>query len=395
MKKVAIFSNNLQLGGVQKSLINLLNLIHDKWEVHLYLLDKDNELLPFVPSDVLVDTIGYPLRMMGISHSAAKQEGVARGIQSFLLRAITRVFGKRFVVPCMVGCTKSIDEEFDVAISYVHDGGDKSFYGGCNEFVLRRVKAKRKLSFMHGDFVKCGSNTAYNIKILLRFDKIICVSRYCSDSMKKAVPEMAKKITFVPNIINYDEIIRLASEDSVIYSDSDLNMVTVARLSREKGLTRVVPILKQAINRGIKVKWFIIGDGAYRNELCTEIEKYDLKDYVIIKGKQTNPYKFIYNADLFLLPSYEEAEGMVIKEALGIGVPVCATDTGATRDILPDDYGFICQNFDDDLNTCLQEIFDNPKRLEEKKVNLKGYRPNNLDSENRIRALIEGCYETN
>lgn len=74
MKKVAIFSNNLQLGGVQKSLINLLNAINDKYEIHLFLLDKNNELLPFVPKNVIVNEIGYPLRLMGISHNAAREE---------------------------------------------------------------------------------------------------------------------------------------------------------------------------------------------------------------------------------------------------------------------------------------------------------------------------------
>ena len=106
MKKVAIYSNNLQLGGVQKSLINLLNAISGKYEIHLFLLDKDNELLPFVPQNVIVEEIGYPLRLMGISHNAAKQQSFFRGLQSFVLRGVTRILGKKFVVPYIVNSTK-------------------------------------------------------------------------------------------------------------------------------------------------------------------------------------------------------------------------------------------------------------------------------------------------
>ena len=395
MKKVAIFSNNLQLGGVQKSLINLLNAINDKYEIHLFLLDKNNELLPFVPKNVIVNEIGYPLRLMGISHNAAREESFFRGIQSFVLRAVTRIIGKRFTVPFIVNATKRINEEFDVAISYVHDGGDKSFYGGCNEFVLKRVKAKRKFSFMHGDFLKCGSNTAYNVRILAEFDKIICVSRYCAESMRKSVPSIKEKITYVPNFINYDEIVRLANDAPQKYDPTNINLVTIARLSKEKGLIRVLPALRRLIDGGKKIKWYIIGDGAYKDAVRNEIDKEKLTEDVVLVGKQTNPYKYMLNADLFVLPSYEEAEGMVIKEALGLGVPVLATDTGATRDILSEEYGFICNNNDEDLSKILVEVIGEKDLIEAKKANLRCYKPNNIESMMRIQALIEGMDETN
>lgn len=395
MKKVAIFSNNLQLGGVQKSLINLLNAISGKYEIHLYLLDKDNELLPFVPKNVIVEEIGYPLRLMGISHNTAKEESFFRGLQSFILRGVTRICGKKFVVPYIVNSTKCINEEFDVAISYVHDGGDKSFYGGCNEFVLKRVKAKRKFSFMHGDFLKCGSNTAYNVRILAEFDKIICVSRYCAESMRKSVPSIKDKVTYVPNFINYDEIIRLANDNPKKYDSTSVNLVTIARLSKEKGLTRVLPALRQIIDSGIKVKWYIVGDGAHKDVICKEIEKEKLTEEVVLLGKQTNPYKFVLNADLFVLPSYEEAEGMVIKEAIGLGVPVLSTDTGATKDILLAKFGFICNNNDKELSKVIIEVIGNRNLIETKRSNLRCYKPNNSDSEMRIQALIEGTDGTN
>ena len=390
MKKVAIFSNNLQLGGVQKSLINLLNAINDKYEIHLFLLDKNNELLPFVPKNVIVNEIGYPLRLMGISHNAARKESFFRGIQSFILRGVTRILGKKFVVPYIVNSTKCTNEEFDVAISYVHDGGDKSFYGGCNEFVLKKVRARRKFSFMHGDFLKCGSNTEYNVQILSGFDKVICVSRYCAESMKIAVPSIKEKITYVPNFINYDEIIRLANDAPQKYDSAYVNLVTIARLSREKGLVRVLPALRRIIDDGKKVKWYIIGDGAYKDAVRNEIESEKLTEDVVLVGKHTNPYKYVLNADLFVLPSYEEAEGMVIKEALGLGVPVLATDTGATRDILPVKYGFICNNNDDDLSKILAEVIGETGLIEAKKANLRCYKPNNMESMMRIQALIEG-----
>ena len=106
MKNIAIVSNNLQIGGVQKSLINLLREIHGKYSIDLYLADDENAYRDLVPNDVNVYRLGYPFRLFGISHAKARKEGGRVWIQSLLFRGITKVFGKKYVVPFIVKKTK-------------------------------------------------------------------------------------------------------------------------------------------------------------------------------------------------------------------------------------------------------------------------------------------------
>ncbi len=395
MKNIAIISNNLQLGGVQKSLINLLREINGIYNIDLYLADDDNEYRPFVPNGVNVYRLEYPFRLFGISHNKAKQEGFWIWFQSLIYRGITKIFGKKYIVPFIVKKTNWNGNKYDVAISYVHDGGDKSFYGGCNEFVLKKVCADKKISFMHGDFEKCGSDTPYNRKILKGFDNIVCVSKYCAERMKKVFPEAYEKIDYVGNMINYNELKVNAYDRPVIYDTGVINLVTVARLSKEKGLTRFMSAIRHMLDAGYKVVWHIIGEGAYRKEVEEKINEYHLRDNVILHGAKVNPYRYLVNADLFVLPSYEEAEGMVMKEALTLGLPVLATDTGATKDIVDERYGIVCDNTDAALEKSLYKILSSDKILEVmKKALSETYRPENSSNLERLINIIEAEVDT-
>ena len=55
MKKIAIFQSNLNIGGIQKALLNLLNIIdYQKFEIDLYLIEKNNILLNELNNNVNV-----------------------------------------------------------------------------------------------------------------------------------------------------------------------------------------------------------------------------------------------------------------------------------------------------------------------------------------------------
>ena len=58
MKKIAIFVNDLKVGGIQKSIVNLLNMINSQYEIDLYVFDKD----PFyqIPKNINVIYLKRP-----------------------------------------------------------------------------------------------------------------------------------------------------------------------------------------------------------------------------------------------------------------------------------------------------------------------------------------------
>ena len=56
MKKILIVSNNLEIGGIQKSLVNLVKEVYQEYEVTLMLLSKSGELLCEIPDEVKIIT---------------------------------------------------------------------------------------------------------------------------------------------------------------------------------------------------------------------------------------------------------------------------------------------------------------------------------------------------
>jgi len=86
----------------------------------------------------------------------------------------------------------------------------------------------------------------------------------------------------------------------------------------------------------------------------------------VFYGKQTNPYKYIANADLFLLTSYHEAAPMVFDESLSLGVPVFATETTSTTEmILERQGGYVCKNDQKSINKTLLDILQNTNDIGE------------------------------
>ncbi len=148
MKKIIIVNNNMKVGGVQKSLCNLLWEIEGKYEITLCLFSKRGMYVDCLPPSVKVLEVGGPFRYLGMS------QGECHGID-FLKRGIwavlCRVCGRSKTFAMMKGFRHSLEETYDCAISYLHNGRAKSFYGGTQDFVLHQIRAGRKIAFVHGD----------------------------------------------------------------------------------------------------------------------------------------------------------------------------------------------------------------------------------------------------
>ena len=92
-------------------------------------------------------------------------------------------------------------------------------------------------------------------------------------------------------------------------------------------------ILKE---HNIRFKWYFVGDGSLMGELKTIIEKYGLRDYVILLGLRENPYPYMKHCDIYVQPSLHEGYCITLAEAKLFGHPIVATDfTGAREQLEP------------------------------------------------------------
>ncbi len=391
MKKIIIVNNNMKVGGVQKSLCNLLWALEKNYDVTLLLFHKAGAYLQDIPAGVRVLETGGPFYYLGISQGECKGvEKLKRGA----LAAFCKLFGRKAVVSWMLRFQKSIMGEYDHAIAFLHNGNPKSFYGGVQEYVLNKVKAFRKTAFLHCDYAQCGANTPDNNKLLEQFDGVAACSEGCANALLGILPHLQEKCFMVRNCHRYDRIYTQAVESEVVYDPAQIHLLVVARLAHEKGVERAVEAAFRARKEGIPVVLHIVGGGPMERSLKEQTSQLQLQDYVDFQGEQSNPYRYMKNADLLLVPSYHEAAPMVIEEAASLGVPVLTTDTTSVREmVLQRQGGWVCGNNTEAFCSQLIQILKSRKQLEEKKALLCSRRADNICAKQQFAAMIEGNYE--
>ena len=389
MKKIIIVNNNMNLGGVSKALLDLLQEISGRYEITLFLFSPTGEYMKDIPSSVNIISSSSLFRCLGLGQNECKHNPILYFIRGFLA-ALTKICGRRIPMQIILRSQGKLSEHYDCAISYLQNGGYKSFYGGCNEFVLNKINADRKITFLHGDYGRCGANYPYNNNLYRRFNIVAACSEGCRQSFLRYLPDMSDNIVTVINCHNYEKIKQLAEESPVEYDRGVTNIVSVARLSLEKGIDRGLRAIAEAIHAGCRVHYHVIGDGIQRASLESLANELGIQDSVNFYGSTHNPYRYMKNADLLLIPSYHEAAPLVIDEALCLGLPVLSTETTSSKDMILDrDIGWVCKNSQENLTITLIDIIKAPKKLFEYRTNLSVRKCSNFAAVESFMGLLE------
>ena len=243
---------------------------------------------------------------------------------------------------------------------------------------------------LHCDYAQCGIDTIYSGELYQHFDKVCAVSEGVRDIFLSRVPECSEKTYVLHNCHDFYKMANLASENTIEYDKSVLNIVTVARISKEKGHLRALDALFKLKEEGAKFCWHIVGDGDMEAEMKKRVSEYNMSRNVKFYGSTDNPYRFYVNADLLLMPSYHEAAPMVFGEAEFFRLPVLATKTTSTEELITDrNLGIVTENTDEDLYTGLHYIFENPDIITKIK-NLDREVPSNSQALSEFYKVIEG-----
>lgn len=388
MKKIIIVNNNMEIGGVQKSLCNLLWEIHDRYDVTLCLFRATGAYMPELPQDVKVLECPGFFRYLGTSQSTWK--GAHKLIRG-AMASTAKAFGRSAAMKLVLAGEKKLPGEYDVAISFLHNGRKSNFYGGVQEFVLRRVNARRKVAFLHCDYGRCGANEKHNNRLLTRFDRIAACSEGCRESLLQVLPELADRAVTVRNCQPYDRIRAMARENPVVYPQGQVNIVMVSRLAHEKGIERAMEAVAVAGQAGLRCRLYLVGGGGMEQTLRQRALELNLSNRVEFLGEQSNPYRFMVGADLFLMTSYHEAAPMVIEEAACLNLPILTTRTTSSHEmVIRPGRGWVCENNQQALNQALMEILSEPEKLNEKKKLLTECPVDNRLAVEQFMNLIEG-----
>lgn len=362
-KRILFVINNFQIGGVQKSLINLLREISDEYDITVYTFSIAGAYSVDLPRSVKVIEAVFPLNMLGISLQQARVMGHKSYVAKLIFGILARIFGGKLPISYVVGQTKEIGH-FDYAISFMHPGEKNMFYGGTNEFVVKKVRAKEKIAFIHADFMNYGGDIPYAKKLYMGFDKLVFCSEGCMESFQQVIPRFSSKTCVVHNCHDILKIKEQSRDHPVVYADGIFNIVLVSRVTLAKGIDAAIYAIQDYVTRFSKnICLHIIGDGADKEYFEKIVQELSLEENISFYGSQKNPYRYMINADLLLLTSRHEAAPMVFDEAQILKLPILATPSTSTSEMIIDrQAGWVCENDPKKISSTLDLINRSGKR---------------------------------
>ncbi len=368
-KKLLFVIDNMKIGGIQKNTLNTLIELNDIFDITLCIFHTAGEYLKHIPSNIHVIQPDAAYRTLGMSNAEAKKH-----LPTFFTRTfyyiIMRLLGNGTMYKCMLKHQKYLGT-YDYAVSSMQSAVSGVFYSGCNELILEKVDAGQKIAYIHCDYVQSGIDNEYNRSVYRKLDKILVPNQSNYEQFIKVLPDLKEKVFIVNNFCNYAEVKEKADVDTVFYDESKTNIVTIARISHEKGVDRALGACKKLKEDGFRFTYHVIGGGGNFEELCAYVNENGLSDTIFLHGYDNNPYRHLKNADLFLLPSRNEAAGLVIDEARSLNVPVLSTKTVAAEETLGfHNCGWVCENSDEGIYEALKRLLSTPHILRDKRADL-------------------------
>lgn len=365
-KKILIVMPYLLCGGVEKSLFSFLeSLDRDLFSIELKLVEMRGDLLAQVPDWVSVSQIQLPVLLQGVFEG--RKRVVVRNLKNKkVLCALNQlVRGDRFLLTedreANLAYFETISDripactgEYDVAIDYFGYVSFTTFY------VAEKVTAKVKLSWMHS--ILGQLNPIPFTKYYQKFDRLFAVSESVKADILDVIPQLEGKVEVFYNLIHSQKIHQLADLESGFDDAFDgLRILTVARLSPEKGIDLAIEVMARLKEKQLPVKWYVVGDGAERDTLQRQIADCGLKDDFFLLGMKSNPYPFMKQCNLYVQPSRFEGYCTTTIEAKIFCRPVVATDVSGMREQFEDGVtGLICPTNADGIERSLEALIGSP-----------------------------------
>lgn len=344
MKKILIVGDNMHVGGIQKALVNFLNANYARYDITLLLIYPYGELMSAIPKGVRVLSASRLVRPLGAYKSDLSGKVLGFSLKGALL-LWAKCFSKKSAFR-LAAATQRKQRGYDVAISFSHPSKKHDLRSCSAEFVLSKCRATQKICFVHGDYQNEANRCAYTDALYRRFDKVACCSASVRERFLSVLPELADRTYALRNF--YDmSLCDYTSEQEYSYDGAYINLISVARLSSEKGLDRALRAL--AASGRTDVRYYLVGDGPMRGELEALVAETGLADRVFFIGETTEPAAYMKGADYLFVPSYHEAAPVVFDEAKALGLQILTTATTSAAEMVGDAYGVVCENSEEGI----------------------------------------------
>lgn len=308
MNKILISARDLKIGGIEKSLINLINyLLERNYDVTLVLEEKKGEMLKDVKKNVKI-----------IEYAPSKNKIV-------LIRKLLNLRKRiRFIL--------KYRKKFEVGISY-------ATYSKIGSFVAR-IAGKRSVLWCHADYLSLFEGNKLNVYEFFEsikydyFSKIVFVSQTALKNFLEIFP-MQKNVYYCNNLIDYKKIYEQTNEEiSLKYSEKQVTFLNVGRHDeKQKKISRIIEAAFKLKKDGYYFRVILVGDGQDTKRYKRLVEKHRLDENIIFVGSKTNPYPYFKIANCVVLSSDYEGYPIVFLESFILNKPIITTNVSDFKDV--------------------------------------------------------------
>lgn len=339
-KKVLFLIHDLGGGGAEKVLVNLVNnMNHEKYNI------------------TVVALFGGGVNEQFLSPNVAFYSVWKRSVpgNSKLMKLLSP---KQLHRICIKG-------KYDVEIAYL-EGPSARIISGCSESHTKLI------AWIHGQqhskkrAASSFRNYAESEKCYARYERLVAVSENVKDDFITLFPK-TKDMIVKYNTIDTNRMFQLMNErvDDVRFSQKEINIIAVGKITHNKGFDRIALIIKKLHEDGFPIHFYALGEGEDRETIETYVYENGIENNYTFLGYKTNPYKYIVACDLFICASWSEGFSTAATEALVLGVPVCTVNVSGMKEMLGsgNEWGIVTDNDNEALYQGIKWLISDSERL--------------------------------
>ena len=366
--RIIIAMNTMLCGGIEKSLLSLLNSLDKSvTDVTLLLDEKSGAFMDFIPNWVKIVEIPYDNltrkeKQVGRTNlllQLCKTGKILSALGLYYIQKKEMRFGgdelrikraERFYSHVM-NCIE-LDQYYDLAISYAN----------LEQHILvsKYIRASKKIAFFHTQLDTQREDITCYESYLNNFDKLYGVSRDLVKALKISLPSFKDRILYYPHILNKDMMHEWSIEYKASWPSTGIRILSVGRLAKQKGFDLIPEIAAKLHKDNVQFQWLIIGEGAYKSVIEDEIIKWEMNNRVFIENAKPNPYPYFASCNIYVQPSRYEGYCLTLAEARAFTKPIVSTIfDGSTEQLENGKCGEIVKCSVNSLYSAIKRLIEN------------------------------------
>ncbi len=195
------------------------------------------------------------------------------------------------------------------------------------------------ISTVHSSRVRCVEDRQTLRQLTPLMDRLIVVSRAIE---RKVIDEgrLDVPVSLIYNGVdlqryNHQQPCCTLHDDYNIPEDSPIVGV-VARLEAEKGHRTLIDAWPEVLTAVPNAWLLVVGEGSERDSLEAEAASLGVSERVVFTGRREDVPAVTAALDVAVLPSYREAQGLSVLEAMALSRPVVASNVGGIPEMIED-----------------------------------------------------------